>query len=123
MNGKVLMLILASVTLSSLAQVVLKLGMSIPGMRGPFEGVAPTLWALGSNPLVLGGMAMYGVGALAWLGVLARVDVSAAYPFVGLGFVMTMCLGSWLFGEAITPLRLLGTGLIVSGVVLVARTA
>lgn len=121
MNPKVLMLIFASVTLSSLAQVVLKLGMATPAMRGPFAGFAPALWAMGSNPLLLGGMAMYGLGALAWLGVLARAEVSAAYPFVGLGFVLTMGLGAWFFGEPITPSRALGTALIVGGVVLVAR--
>ncbi|WP_119155421.1 small multi-drug resistant family protein [Caldimonas tepidiphila] len=123
MNGKALMLICASVMLSSLAQVVLKLGMSRPGMRGPFESFAATLWAFGSNPVLLGGMAMYGLGALAWLGVLARMEVSAAYPFAGLGFVVTMALGFLVFGEALTAPRVLGTAMIVAGVVLVARSA
>lgn len=123
MNGKALTLILLSITLSSLAQVALKLGMSRPGMRGPFEHFGATLWAFGSNPVLLGGMALYGLGALAWLGVLARMDVSAAYPFAGLGFVLTMALGYLVFGESLSPLRVAGTVLIVSGVALVARSA
>ena len=123
LNSKALMLIFASVTLSSLAQVVLKLGMARPGMRGPFESWGASMLALAGNPVLLAGMAMYGLGALAWLGVLARVEVSAAYPFVGLGFVMTMALGCWIFGETLSPPRLLGTALILGGVMLVARSA
>jgi len=57
-----------------------------------------------------------------WLLVLARVPVSQAYPFVGLGFVLVMLLGWALQGDVISPARLLGTLLISVGVVLVARS-
>ena len=75
------------------------------------------------NPFVVGGLALYALGAVVWLAVLAKVDVSAAYPFVGLGFILTMVMGYWFFGEPLSTNRVLGTLLIVSGVVLVARSA
>ena len=48
--------------------------------------------------------------------------LSMAYPFVGLGFVMTMLLGWAFLNEDIGLLRIVGTLLIVAGVVLVSRS-
>jgi multidrug transporter EmrE-like cation transporter len=51
---------------------------------------------------------------------LARIDVSVAYAFVALGFLLTMALGSLLLGEPLTLSKLSGTLLVVLGVWLVA---
>ena len=63
------------------------------------------------------------VGYLIWLVVLNRVAVSFAYPFVGLGFVLTAFLAWALLGEGLTAYRALGTLLVTLGVVLIARGA
>ena len=86
------------------------------------QGGLHAAWGVARSGFVIAGLAMYGLGALLWLLVLARIDVSAAYPFVGLGFVMTMMLGWLLLGESLQPTRVAGTLLIALGVVLVART-
>ena len=65
----------------------------------------------------------YALGAVVWLLVLARLPLSAAYPFVGLGFVLTMAIGLFALGEQLTPGRIAGTILIAAGCVLVARSA
>jgi multidrug transporter EmrE-like cation transporter len=56
-----------------------------------------------------------------WLYVLTKVEVSRAYPFVGLGFVGTMLFAHFLLHEPITLQKLIGTMLVVSGVFLLAR--
>ena len=51
-----------------------------------------------------------------------RVDVSIAYPMLSLGYVVS-AFGAWMFlGEAVSPQRLVAIGVIVVGVVLLART-
>jgi drug/metabolite transporter (DMT)-like permease len=75
-----------------------------------------------TRPFVLGGFALYAVSAVLWLLILARVEVSAAYPFVGLGFVLTMLGGAWVLGEELSWVRVAGTALVVVGVVLVSRS-
>jgi drug/metabolite transporter (DMT)-like permease len=67
-------------------------------------------------------MCLYVGGALVWLVVLTRVEVSLAYPFVAMGFVLTLILGWWLQGDSIGLMRVAGTLLIAAGVVLVARS-
>ncbi len=122
MNIAVLSLILVSVTMSAVAQIALKHGMSSPavqaGLGSGFERLVPLV---ATNPFVWLGLALYGAGALLWLGVLAKIDVSQAYPFVGLGFLLTMAFGASLLGESVSTVRLIGTLLVVTGVILVSR--
>lgn len=122
MNRTALLLIVASVLMSALAQIVLKAGMTNSSVAQSLaSGVRwSSVAVVAGNPLVLLGLAMYFASALVWLIVLARVDVSLAYPFVGLGFIVTMLLGWLVHGEALTLVRVAGTLLIVGGVVLLA---
>jgi drug/metabolite transporter (DMT)-like permease len=110
MPAPILLLALFSVALSGFAQVAFKFGVS-----------APVAQALALSPGVIGGLAMYGVGTLAWLNVLARTPLSLAYPFVGLSFVVTGVMGYLLFQEAISLTRVLGTAMVIAGVALVGR--
>ena len=123
MTLRLFLLILASVSLSALAQIALKAGMSTPSVVGAMRD-APArefLFEVATNARVVGGLTLYFASAALWLLVLARMPVSAAYPFVGMGFVLTMLLG-WLFlGESVGLSRLGGTAMVALGVVLIAR--
>jgi multidrug transporter EmrE-like cation transporter len=68
------------------------------------------------------GLVTYGIGALLWLFVLARIDVTLAYPFVGLGFILIMFFGFAILGEQLGTARIAGTLLITTGVVLLANS-
>lgn len=118
-----LFLILGCVAASALAQLLLKLGMSHSATRGAVEARAWGELALqiATNPWVIGGLSLYFLSAVVWLLVLAKVELSFAYPFVGLGFIVTMLMGWWFMNDALGVQRIAGTLLIAAGVVLVAR--
>lgn len=124
MNIKLLGLILCSVTLSALAQMVLKLGMSSTAVQHALKESHATsaAWTVATNLQVISGLSLYFLGAAVWLLVLAKVDVSYAYPFVGVGFILTMLLGWLVLGESVGLTRLAGTMLVVSGVWLVSSS-
>lgn len=123
MSLVVLALIFVSVTLSSLAQLALKYGMSSESIQSALHADRLTVvLALGSNVAVLSGLALYALGAAVWLLVLAKVDLSIAYPFVGFGFILTTALSSLILGEPIGITRLVGTAMIAAGAGLVARS-
>lgn len=123
MPAPILLLALFSVALSGFAQVAFKFGVSAPAARAAFAEGSPlaVAQALALSPGVIGGLAMYGVGTLVWLNVLARTPLSLAYPFVGLSFVVTGAMGYLLFQEAISVTRVLGTAMVIAGVALVGR--
>lgn len=67
----------------------------------------------------MAGFMLYGLGAVVWLGVLSKWDVSKAYPLVGLGFMLTVIIG-FMLGEQVTWIRFMGVVMISVGVWLVA---
>ena len=122
MSAKILLLLLASVALSSIAQIVLKTGLSQPHVTLALDGgsYVNAAAAVFINWWVVVGLFVYFLAAVVWLFALARIEVSLAYPFVGVGFILTMVLGKFLMGDAITATRLFGTILISVGVVFVS---
>jgi multidrug transporter EmrE-like cation transporter len=122
MTFKLFLLILASISLSALAQVALKSGANASRALGA-SNIAGEATALAFNPFVWTGLCLYGLGAILWLFVLGRTPLSVAYPFVGLGFVLTMAAGAIVLGEEVGPARITGTLLIAAGCILVARSA
>jgi len=121
MGIRVLLLILASVALSALAQIALKNGMSTESVQSAMgRGSLSLVRAAAGSLWVWVGMALYGGGMILWLMVLARVEVSLAYPFVGLGFILTMLLAFFFLGEEIDLPRTVGTLLVVTGITLIS---
>lgn len=115
--------ILISVLAGATGQIMLKHGMLLIGevTLSP-DQVISVLWRLATNPFVVGGLALYAGGTVFWLAALSRVDLSYAYPFASLSYVI-MLMAAWLlFAEHITPLRLLGTLVVGLGVLLISRS-
>ncbi len=112
-----------SVALSVAAQFSLKAGMSGERAREAMAQPYPLqlILTILTDRYLLGGFLLYGAGAVIWLRVLSKADVSKAYPLVGLGFVMTAAVG-FMVGEHVTLPRLTGVALICAGVFLVGRS-
>ncbi len=122
MSLRLLSLILLSVGLSALAQLLLKIGVDRSGAASQGESAAGLI-AMLMSPMVIGGLGLYGIGAMVWLFVLGKAPLSLAYPFVGLGFILTAALGIFVLNEGVSAGRIAGTLLIALGCVLVARSA
>ena len=115
--------ILISVVASIIGQLLLKVGMnklgSITLSASQFLSVS---WKMATNPYVFIGLAIYLAGTVFWLAALSRVDLSYAYPFASLSYVV-MLVASWMmFDEKITLGRLIGTVVIGLGVFLISRS-
>ncbi len=117
-------LIIISVLISAVAQISLKFGMSSARVATALSDGSHwhTTLTIATTPAVITGLALYVSGAMLWLLVLARIDVSQAYPFVGLGFLVTMALGILVLGETLSASRIAGTLLVATGILLVARS-
>jgi drug/metabolite transporter (DMT)-like permease len=124
MHGMILALALISVSMSAVAQVLFKYGMSAGPMRAALAGGSPVAiaQAVALSPGVLGGLGLYGLGTVLWLAVLSRAELSQAYPFVGLSFVLTAIFGVVLFQDTMSVSRVAGIAAIVAGVWLVGRS-
>jgi drug/metabolite transporter (DMT)-like permease len=115
--------ILISVLAGAVGQILLKKGM---GSMGPLtltlNQLGNVLWRIGTNPYVIVGLAIYVSGTVFWLTALSRVDLSYAYPFASLSYIVMLAASWLLFKEHITPLRLMGSLVVCLGVFLISRS-
>ncbi|WP_293759741.1 EamA family transporter [uncultured Paraglaciecola sp.] len=122
MNLLILSFILTSVFLSVVAQILLKHGMSNSNVQTALElDALNAVITIFTNISVLGGLAAYVSSAGVWLLVLSKIDVSKAYPFVGIGFIGTMMFAHWFLNEPLTLTKVLGTSLVLLGVLLISQ--
>ena len=116
-------LILFTVLTNFASQVMLKKGMtmiekfevSIPGFMSSATGII-------FNWYVVLGLVVMVISMSSHLVVLSRVEISYAYPFLGLSFVLITLWGFFILEEGIDLWRIFGVLLICSGVAIVAHT-
>jgi len=70
------------------------------------------------NPWILSAALATLVTAMAWMAAMTKFELSFAYPFMGLTFVMVMLLSSVFFQEPVTWQKISGVSLILTGIAL-----
>jgi drug/metabolite transporter (DMT)-like permease len=122
MKPALLATILGTVSLSAFAQVALKIGTSaLQSTAG--KGLPAVILSAATSPFIWLGLGIYGASVLAWLWVLSKTDVSVAYPFVGISFVLTAVMGAVFLHENVSMLRAAGTLFVIFGCILIAKSA
>jgi multidrug transporter EmrE-like cation transporter len=124
MNLTTFAFIISGVILNACAQLLLKAGTNALGgaIHLTMSNWFQTFIKVVTQLPILGGLACYGISLVVWIIGLSRTDVTIAYPMLSLGYVVS-AFGAWMFlGEAVSPQRLAAIGVIVVGVVLLART-
>jgi drug/metabolite transporter (DMT)-like permease len=117
------LILFCGVLLNALAQLGLKAATQV---TGPLVGTGTAVWqralTLLTVPSLWFALFAYGLSVVVWLVGLSRVPVSQAYPLLSLGYVINIALAWWLLGEVPNVQRVAGIGVIVLGVVMVARS-
>lgn len=70
----------------------------------------------------VGAVAVIGIYAMLWQQVLKRIELGTAYMFKGTSLIFTMLIAALLFGEAITVPNIIGSVIIIVGIVFLARS-
>ena len=123
MNAISFSLLMTGVLLNAGAQLLLKAGTNSVGVfEFSRDNIIPVGWKLATEPHIAGGLGCYVISVVVWIMALSRVEVSIAYPLLSVGYVVNAAAAWYLFGEAVTPMRMTGIGIIIVGVCLVARS-
>ncbi|MFC7321703.1 EamA family transporter [Halobacillus campisalis] len=69
------------------------------------------------NPFILSGFLSAFVASLFWMAAMTKFDISYAYPFMSLSFVLVFLLSVFFFGEPITFQKVMGVSFIVLGII------
>ena len=73
------------------------------------------------NPWIVTGFVAAFLASLAWMAAMTRFDLNYAYPFMSLAFIIVMLFSILFLGESVTAPRVVGTLLVMAGLVVAAR--
>ena len=116
-------IIIISVLLNALAQIFLKIGMKKFAPIDLQNNLLQTSISIIINPYIIGGFISYGASIILWLWVLSKVEVSLAYPFQALGYILVTILAWLIFHEEINIIRVSALVFITIGLILLALSA
>ncbi len=121
--SKYIPLILFTVLTNFASQVMLKKGMTkIDKFEVSLSGFMSSATGIIFNGYVILGLLVMVISMTSHLVVLSRVEISYAYPFLGLSFVLITLWGYFVLGESVDLWRVSGVLLICAGVAVVAQT-
>ncbi len=113
-----LILILSSVFLNAMAQVFLKLWTWKLILK---ESYFDTIISILTNYFLIWGLSFYVISVVIWIYVLSKVEVSYAYPFLSLWFIIVSFLWFFLLGESMNMYKILWIIFIVFWVILIYK--
>ena len=119
---KVILLIIFSELWGTTGQVFYKIGLrniDTPDLRDhrSFMGFMKKVIKM---PAIWTGLAFVSVAMIVWLAVLAQANLSFAFPLDSMHYILTMAAARIFLGERIDRMKLIGTLLVMCGIVLVA---
>lgn len=104
-------------------------GQLIIKWRVPMHGSLPVetipklvfLLKLFFDPFIVSGFVAAFLASLCWMAAMTAFELSYAYPFMGLTFVLVFLTSVVLLGEQATGYKIIGLALIVLGVIVTSR--
>lgn len=112
-------LILIAVALGVTGQLLMKMGINQVGAINALS--LEIAKSVASNLCIVFGFVCYGLSSVFYLLGLSKLDLSVAYPLVGLGYVFVVFFSWALLKEPVHVWRWLGVLLIFGGVWLIGR--
>ncbi len=73
------------------------------------------------NPWVISGIISTFFAGITWMLTMTKFELSYAYPFISLNFVLVLMASVLFFNEDISPKKILGTIIIMIGLMIISK--
>lgn len=115
-------MVAATILLTTYGQLVLKWQVTTPAPP-PFRFMDdwPSIIVLLLRPWVISALAAAFLASLCWMAAMSRLELSKAYPFMALNFLLVGLLAIPLFGEALTRPKIVGLCLVIAGLAVLSK--
>ncbi len=77
--------------------------------------------ALLLNPWVISGIVATFLAGISWMLAMTKFEISYAYPFVSLNYLLVLAAGFLLFQESLSITKLAGSALVILGIIVIAK--
>ncbi|MEO6611798.1 MAG: EamA family transporter [Chitinophagaceae bacterium] len=114
--------ILLTLLLTVYGQLILKWRLNSLGhFPTSFKAQLKFLAATIIDPFVLSSFAAAFLASLTWIAALTKFDLSYAYPFMSLSFILVLVFSYFLLNEPLTVNKLAGVLLIIAGLFIASK--
>lgn len=114
--------ILATVLLAVYSQLVMRWQVTSAGsLPAGISQQALFVLHLLVKPWVLSAILATFLSGVSWMLAMTRFEISYAFPFVSLNYLLVLAAGVLLFQEELNAAKLVGSGLVVLGIIVIAR--
>jgi len=121
--SKYFIFIVITVILNAAAQLLIKAGISRVGQASfSTSQIVNLLLGAALNPFIVLGLVVMTVSMGTHMMSLSRFDVSFAFPFLSVAYVIVATWGYFFFGEDVNLTRVVGIGTIILGTIILARS-
>jgi len=114
--------ILATILFTVYSQLTLRWQVGIAGeLPADVIPKARFVATLLMNPWVLSGILATFLAGVSWMLAMTRFQISYAYPFVSLNYVIVLVASFFLFHESLSGSKILGTVLVIAGILVISK--
>lgn len=114
--------IILTIIFTVYSQLVMKWQVSLAGALPPTTtGRIDFIVSLLLNPWVITGVVSTFFAGVSWMLAMTKFEISYAFPFVSLNYIFMLMAGVLIFGETMSPLKLLGSFVVVIGLLILAK--
>ncbi|MBD3425553.1 MAG: hypothetical protein GF417_14050 [Candidatus Latescibacteria bacterium] len=114
--------IVGTILFTVFGQLIIKWRINIIGeLPSGFTDKISFLFGAIIDPYVMSGLVAAFMGALCWIAAMTKFEISYAYPFMSLSFVLVFFLSIFLFGEIFTWGKTIGMLMVISGLIVMVK--
>lgn len=119
----ILLFLLIMATATAVCQALFKKTLTAVGaIPGTFHDLLPFMMRLLVMPAFMAGLALYVFAFVLWIYLLSKNQLSYIYPMgIALNVILTLAATKLLLGESFTLVHLLGVGIILAGIFVIAH--
>ncbi len=111
-----------TVLLSSYGQLILKWRLNtMVGMPESLREKFVFLFLAVFDPFIFSGFVAAFLASITWMAALTKLQLSFAYPFMSLSFIVVMFVSHLLLNESLTIGKVIGCFLIVGGLIFLSK--
>ncbi len=116
------LMVAATVVLTSYGQLVIKWQASAytPTTNGLMGKLPPVIQLL-VQPWVVSAFTAAFAASLCWMLAVSRLELSKAYPFMALNFLIVCIAAIPLFGETLTTAKIAGLAIVIVGLIVLSN--
>jgi len=116
--------ILATIALAVYSQMIIRWRVGLAGgLPAGLGGKVVFLWSVLAQPWTISAIVATFLSGCCWMLAMSKFEISYAYPWVSLNFVLVLVLAALIFHETLTPWKIAGCLFIILGVCCISRSS